>query len=250
MNPTTDYRFGTARHDIRNRKTPPASSPAPKDKGAWMIVLTVLLGYAGLIAIGFTVAICHRSFIPAWVVCTVAAAVSLPTLLPLLPRWQKMRGLSHRFVAAAMHFLIVGSLAALLFTCANFFITTSTNEVEVTVTRKYTEWHTHYRRLTRGRMVPDGKYKTYHAELELPDGRTTSTDISFTRYRNLRPGAKRHITLERGVFGFSVIKNINMSPAPGERNESGTRTKSVSRSNPSRYKKQTLNNNTDNEQNR
>lgn len=173
-------------------------------------ILLIFLIIAGIAAIGIGMGLYHNSFMPLWVPLVAAVVPAVVTLPALVPRWRSLPGCGHVAVASLAHMALLGSVCFALFIGTNYAFASEPVPHEAVVESKFRREHTRYRRVGRGRMVPAGKYHTWHVALRLDDGRLTDTEVSLRKYNTIRRGARREVLLSRGLFGFTVVKNIKI----------------------------------------
>lgn len=78
---------------------------------------------------------------------------------------------------------------------------------EAVITGKYSEERTRYRRVGRGRSVPDGTYKVYYVSVRFSNGAERDLPVSAGRYTKARKGQSEHFIVEKGLLGFPVFKS-------------------------------------------
>lgn len=127
---------------------------------------------------------------------------------PLLSRSVgRLTGISRRWVNLIVSGTCVAIVAAFLFLGSNRWLADDlrSHTEQVTVTGKYTEERTRYRRIGRGRMVPAGKYNEYFVTVSFRSGATKHFAVTASRYVSTRTGARMEFTLTRGAWGYPVI---------------------------------------------
>ena len=171
-------------------------------------IIGVVLLFVALFLLGGGLSLLGNTMVEWWVPAIVAAIPAIATAIPLIPRWSHLFGFSKPIYTLPFHLLLVGSVTFFLFLGLNRWCADkSTAHVEhTTVIEKYRKEHTRYRRVSRNRHVPDGKYHTWHLKLQFPDGRIKDTEATFSTYRGIRKGSVRDLTIERGLFGMPVIE--------------------------------------------
>lgn len=172
------------------------------------LVIAVILMFVALFLLGAGLALLGNTFVAWWIPAIVAIVPAAATALPLMPRWQHLLGFSKLIATLPFHLLLVGSVTFFLFLGINQWCADKgTAHVEhTTVIEKFRKEHTRYRRVSRNRRVPDGKYYSWHLKLQLADGRTINREVPLSTYRNTSTGSHRDLTLAIGFFGFPVIK--------------------------------------------
>ena len=82
----------------------------------------------------------------------------------------------------------------------------STREEKVTVLSKHIETHKQTRRVGNHRYVPAGERKEYYLQVIFENGTRKKLPVSLSTYNNTRTNATRTLTLEKGFFGYTIIK--------------------------------------------
>lgn len=172
-------------------------------KTRWYVA-ALIAGMVVMCAIGFGIAMLGRNYMPRWLPVTIALLVTGPTVAAIGPRLARAAGI-RVWAAAAIYAAVTGSIIFALVPGLNNFCTTAPAVVEATVVSKYTRQHTRYRRVSRRVRVPDGTYTSWHVTYELPDGHHYEESVGSDTYRRLRRGARRRVTLARGLFGYPVV---------------------------------------------
>lgn len=173
-------------------------------------ILPVVAFLIGLAAWVLGMSLLHDTFMPWWlpVICGVfASAVLMPAMVPRLtklfddvPRW--ICGVAHTVVWTGIFFFAVLGL--------NYRFASASTAVsaEATVVDKVCKERTRYRRVARNRYIAAGKYNEWYLVLELDGGRRYEQPVSITVYNRTRRGAVRHLPLQRGLFGYTVVKEL------------------------------------------
>lgn len=172
-------------------------------------VTLIILLLAAFIMLGFGVAIYANSITQWWVPVIPAAMVALGTAPMIYFRWERFTDTGSKIANFLCHIFVFGSITYFLFLGVNYWCADpETKVVEQTeVIDKYQKQHTRYRRVSRNRRVPDGHYYTYHLLLRFNDGREKEIEVKFDTYRKTRNGGHRNVSLEKGFFGITVIKD-------------------------------------------
>lgn len=173
-------------------------------------ILLIFLIFVVIAALGIGMSLYHSTFMPLWLPLLAAAVPALVTLSALVPRWRSLPGCGHTAVASLAHLAVLGTVCFALFIGSNYIFASEPVAHEAVVESKFRREHTRYRRVGRGRMIPAGKYHTWHVALRLDDGRSTDTEVSLEKYNRIRKGTHRKVFLSRGLFGFTVVKNIKI----------------------------------------
>lgn len=171
------------------------------------VVSLVLDGMAALFLFGGGVALYGRTMIAWYIPVCVSFIVTAIALWLAWDRWRIIPGCHSRLINRLSIAVAVGAVSYFGFLGLNYCVAdeASVKEVTVTVTRKYTEQRTRYRRLRRGRMVPDGKYNTYHVSVSIPGGGVKNMEIPLGRYNRVKVGSHTSFCMRTGLFGYPVI---------------------------------------------
>lgn len=167
----------------------------------------IALLFVALVLLAGGVALLGRTLVAWWIPAAIAAVPAIATAMPMMPRWQFLFGFSKPLYALPFHLFTVGAITFFLFLGINRWCAdkSTAHTEQTTVVEKFRKEHTRYRRVGRNRRVPDGHYHTWHLKLQFSDGRTKDMEVPFTTYRNAREGSHRELTVERGLFGMTVI---------------------------------------------
>jgi hypothetical protein len=176
--------------------------------------LLIFILLASFICLGFGVAIYGHTITKWWIPVIPAAMVALGTAPMIFRKWERLVDMNSRIVNFLCHIFVFGSITYFLFLGLNDWCADpETIAVEHTeVIGKYQKAHTRYRRVSRRSRVADGQYYTYHIVVRFEDGREKELEVPFNTYRRTRNGSHRDLTVEKGLFGISVIKR-QVSPA-------------------------------------
>lgn len=171
------------------------------------IVLLILVALAVIFLGGGAAAYYGMTIIRWWIPCAWGAGVGVVSA-PLLFRGAgRLTGISRRWVNLIVSWACVAIVAAFLFLGSNRWLAddSRSHTEQVTVTGKYTEERTRYRRVGRGRMVPAGKYNEYFVTVAFQSGATKHFVVTPSRYVGIRQGTRMEFTLTRGAWGYPVI---------------------------------------------
>lgn len=173
-------------------------------------IVACLVAVGALCAWGLGMAVMQDTFIPGWVPWVVALVPAVVLLPVFVTRWPALTGIENRWVGALCHLVVFGGLFFILFLGSNYMFARESTAVSETasVVEKHRREHTRYRRVSRRSYVPSGHYHTWHLVLELDDGRRHEQSVSAVVYNRTRVGARRKIPLQRGLFGFTVVKKL------------------------------------------
>lgn len=164
------------------------------------VLVVIFLGGGAAAYYGMTI-------IPLWVPLMWAAGAGV-VFAPLLSRpVERLTGIRRRWVNLIVSGVCAAIVTAFLFLGSNRWLAddSRSHTEQVTVTGKYTEERTRYRRVGRGRMVPAGKYNEYFVTVAFQSGATKRLTVTPSRYVSTRTGSRIDFTLTRGAWGYPVI---------------------------------------------
>lgn len=171
------------------------------------IFLLILVALAVIFLGGGAAAYYGMTIIRWWIPCAWGAGVGVVSA-PLLSRGTgRLTGISRRWVNLIVSGVCVAIVTAFLFLGSNRWLADDSlsHTEQVTVTGKYTEERTRYRRVGRGRMVPAGKYNEYFVTVAFQSGATKRLTVTPSRYVSTRTGSRIDFILTRGAWGYPVI---------------------------------------------
>lgn len=168
-----------------------------------------VLAMATLILIGGSITLHARTIITGgWVIaisCGVAIIIVTAIVNLLIRDDADSKSLWIKYVggviisAAALAFSFYG----LNYWCAD----SSTEHIErVEVVRKYYNVRHKTQRINRRVYTTGAPYKVYYIDVEFANGRIKAQSIPFSRYRRVHKGDTINLPMEKGLFGFPVIK--------------------------------------------
>lgn len=180
-----------------------------KQGSRFSLILFVAILLASILMLGAGMAIFGRTIVKWWIPVAIALVPAILTAPLLMRRWEKLSDIPNRAVNIIIHIFVGGSVLYFALLGLNMAGADVKGEhVETTtVIQKYSKEHTRYRRVGRGRNIPNGTYKTYHIVLEFSDGRLKEQELPLSSYRNVRTGQHRDLKVARGLFGMPVIEN-------------------------------------------
>ena len=155
-----------------------------------------------------------RTLIDWWVPGTVALLISIPVGLAL---WRVMKTVTRSSKAIVNYPLALAVCWSLLIFCfylPNYCFSRqdTRHEIMAPVVKKFTQTHYKTRRISKHTSVRGEKYYTYHYSVALPDSTTKSFSVSAGDFVKVRHGSDIQVTLEKGLFGVTVIKKYNIKP--------------------------------------
>lgn len=171
------------------------------------IFFLILIALAVIFLGGGAAAYYGMTIVRWWVPCAWGVGVGA-VFAPLLYRAVgRITGIGRRWINLIVSGACVAIVAAFLFLGTNRWLADDSqcHTEQVTVTGKYTEERTRYRRVGRGRMIPAGKYNEYFVTVSFSNGATKHLVVSPSRYVSTRTGTMMEFTLIRGAWGYPVI---------------------------------------------
>ena len=166
--------------------------------------VTVLLA---MIAWGIGYAIYGETLIDWWEPLSMALILAIATLF-LYKNWQWLTRSNSKILNGICHLFHVSALCYFLILGGNFILAdpSSTREEKVTVLSKDIETHKQTRRVGNHRYVPAGERKEYYLQVIFENGTRKKLPVSLSTYNKTRTNATRTLTLEKGFFGYTIIK--------------------------------------------
>jgi hypothetical protein len=166
---------------------------------------------AGLLALLVFMSGCGcawSTFIVWWEPVLWAVGIGVASGIMLRRVFRNFLRYSGRLAGVLCPVVIMSALSYGAILTINYFMAddSSTVTVDATVTAKYSEERTRYRRSGRGRSIPAGKYNVYYLRLEFPDGSTRNMSVNASTYVKARTGVKKQFRVSDGFFGYKVLK--------------------------------------------
>jgi len=150
----------------------------------------------------------QQTIVTWWYPVAAAAVVAAATAPVMYGRWRIMTTSDNAALNILCHLYVIGSVAYFAFLCGNYvFADTATgHKEEVTVVEKYKKTHRKYRTVGRRRRVQNGTYDNFFLRVEFSGG--TDKELSVTRsvYNKTRNGSVMTLYMQKGLFGFPVMK--------------------------------------------
>jgi len=146
-----------------------------------------------------------------WLPAAAAAAVAAATAAPFADKWRRLTATRDTAANIACHICIAGSLSYAALTGGNFIFADAepTYEVSCTVGAKFEKTRTIYRTAVHHRRIPVGKRTCYYLRLEFDDGTAKTVAVRPEVYNSTGGGGRKSLKLQRGLFGFPVIRSID-----------------------------------------
>lgn len=151
----------------------------------------------------------YRSTVVAlWLVILVAAMAAFATV-GISGYWRKVTGADSRWINAAIHLGVVGSVAFCLLLLANRAYAGEPREERVHVTGKHYETHDVMKKVGRT-WRKNGTRQEYLVDVEFTDshhGFKKRLYVTRSQYNRVRENEDIGLVLRKGAFGFDVIDN-------------------------------------------
>lgn len=175
-----------------------------------IFALCLIAGTAGY-------ALYERTLVVWWWPVAAAVAVAAATMPLLCRRWQWLTDSDSRTLNLLCHLYIVSLSSYFCLVGGNFLLSdsASSHEESVVVSEVMKKQHKRYRRLTHNRVVQSGVTYSYYMKVMFADSTSKRLRLSAEAYGKTRPNSCRTVYLERGFFGFPVIRYRDRSGACG-----------------------------------
>lgn len=170
----------------------------------WARVLTAVIAVIGA---GAGYAFAWRTFVQWWEPVLLALGLGIGIGLWIKGGFAKFLSVRNKVWAVTLVSLVMtaicyGGLMSLNYCLAD---KQHAHDELATVTAKFSEERTRYRRLSRNRMIPTGKYKVYYVKVKFDNGAVRNLPVDVGAYTRARTGEKRHFTVAKGFLGYSVF---------------------------------------------
>ena len=142
-----------------------------------------------------------------WEPLLMALILAIATLF-LCKKWKWLTRSDNKILNGICHLFHVSALCYLLILGGNLILAdpSSTREEKVTVLSKYIETHKQTRRVGNRRYVAAGERKEYYLQVIFENGTRKKLPVSLSTYNKTRTNATKILTLEKGFFGYTIIK--------------------------------------------
>jgi len=136
-----------------------------------------------------------------------AAAVTAPFLYR---KWTWLTTSANKYFNIVFHILFASSIFYSVFLLCNFYISDpqSAYTEEAVVKNKEVKKSRKTRRIGRRRYAYDGMRYEYCLQVALPDSKLKEIKVSMNTYNSTRIEYPIVLSLEKGLFGYPVIKEI------------------------------------------
>lgn len=174
------------------------------------IIIMIILITGVILLLGLASVLQKHTLIQWWIPTGACALLALPC-------GYLLKGLIHKlthFKKAVWNILagVVFSFSVFigLFYSLNYYKSdeATAHEYSARIVNKYTEEHYRVKRVSRNRVRRGEKYQVYCINIELEDGRLKNMEVPVNDYVKIRVGGHIKLRMEKGLFGFTVIKNM------------------------------------------
>nr|MDE6490275.1 DUF2500 domain-containing protein [Muribaculaceae bacterium] len=107
------------------------------------------------------------------------------------------------------HIYVAGALCYFAITGGNYYFADSTTSIteQAIITGKHSETRDRYRRIGRHRRIKNGTTTSYYITVLHSNGTERDMQVTRQEYNRARKGGQKTITLQKGLLGFTVIKD-------------------------------------------
>ena len=167
----------------------------------YVIMLLAVLAWA------FGFVLYKETLIAWWEPLLMALILAIATLF-FAKKWQWLTRSDNNILNGICHLFHASAFCYLMILGGNFMLAdpSSTREEKVTVLSKHIETHKQTRRVGNHRYVPAGERKEYYLQVIFENGTRKKLPVSLSTYNKTRTNATRTLTLEKGFFGYTIIK--------------------------------------------
>ncbi|MDY5490053.1 MAG: hypothetical protein SPG27_14280 [Butyricimonas virosa] len=167
----------------------------------YVIMLVAILAWA------FGYVIYGKTLIAWWEPLSMALILAIVTLF-FTRSWKWLTHSDNKILNGVCHIFHASAFCYLMILGGNFMLAdpSSTREEKVTVLSKHIETHKQTRRVGKHRYVPAGERKEYYLHVVFENGAQKKFPVSLSTYNKTRTNATRTLTLEKGFFGYTIIK--------------------------------------------
>lgn len=175
-------------------------------------VRTVLLVFLTIMGYGAAAAISGRTMISLPAVAAASFAVAALLGLAIAVRRGGFLGIRNVVAATTVAALMLTGLIAGGFLTVNYALsqTASARTEPVAVVSKYQEKHYRSKRISRNRYTRGDPYYVHCIDIRFRGGKECRLQIGLEKYRRVSRGDTLQATVERGLMGFSVLKNVKI----------------------------------------
>lgn len=125
--------------------------------------------------------------------------------------WRWLTGSDNRWHNMACNLAVTGSVVFAAFLSANFYLADQSSGYteNITIENKWRKTHDTYQRIRRHSYRKTGVRYTYHMDVRFSSGFRKEMQIQRPAYNRYKTGGTYTFTMQRGLFGFPVIKDLN-----------------------------------------
>lgn len=160
-----------------------------------------------ILAWAFGYVIYEETLIAWWEPLLMALILAIATLF-FTKSWKWLTHSDNKILNGICHIFHVSALCYFLILSGNFMLAdpSSIREEKITVLSKHIETHKQTRRVRKHRYVPAGERKEYYLHVVFENGAQKKLPVSLSTYNKVRTNTTRTLTLEKGFFGYTIIK--------------------------------------------
>lgn len=176
-----------------------------------ILVGSLLIGII-FASMAWTVFLYSKTIASVFLICSVGVAAGFVCGLGTAPGFRRITFVKNRVAAYIVSSLMDASVVAALFLTLNYYCSDSgsSHKETVEIEDRYTQRHEGTRKVGKHRYQKITPYNTYHIRINI-GGREKNIELTEKQYSAYRDRNKVELTLERGLFGMDVIKE--MKPA-------------------------------------
>lgn len=171
---------------------------------AFILIITVIF------AIGTAMFLHSRTVVDWWLPTAICAVLALVVTIPLGRIMKRATYRIVQYLEYPVAFIVSFSLLICGFYLLNYSMADKSTRAEygAPVIRKFREERTEVRRVGR-RRYKEENHRVYFIEIELKDGSTKKIEKPIKEYNRIKKGNNLIIAEEKGLFGFTVIKDTH-----------------------------------------
>lgn len=185
---------------------------AKSNKQRFSIIRVVALVFLTFMGYGAAISLAARTMVWFPAVALTSFAVAALLAVAIAVRRGGFIGIRNIVAAASVATLMFAGIIAGTFMTLNYaFAAADTARTErVEVKRKYVEKHYRSKRVSRNRYTRGEPYYEHCIDVEFRNGKVCPVKLGVEKYRRVSRGDTLDATVERGLFGFSVMKNVEI----------------------------------------
>ncbi len=172
-----------------------------------VLIIVVLIT---ILSTAMAMVLYDRTLVEWWHIAFICFLPAIPTGFALRKVFTGVFGWSSQAAGTVISTVMLFLIFSGIYYSANYYGSDSQSrrDLPLEVTDKFSEEHYRTKRVSRSRYTRGEKYMVYKLEILLPDGRHKIIDIPFNTYKNVRVGKTINLSVEDGLLGSPVIKNI------------------------------------------